>query len=86
MTQVWGANTLQVDHRCSGDAEPVELSYGEFLRFDGLNCPHHALPNTTDATRLSFDFRVIPRRFWLNNYGQRIGDYDCEFAMEKMNE
>jgi hypothetical protein len=54
---------------------------GEFLRFNGSYCSHHTLPNQTDVTRVSFDFRVIPRSFWHDNYGRRIGDYDCELAM-----
>ena len=53
----------------------------EFLRFNGSYCEHYTLPNQTPDTRVSFDFRVIPRSFWLDNYGRRIGDYDCELAL-----
>merc|ERR1712014_437767 len=70
LTQVWGNNTLQLESAPDqGDFHPLELGYGEFVRFNGAYCRHHTLPNATDSTRVSLDFRVIPRRFWLNSHG-----------------
>jgi hypothetical protein len=42
------------------DFTPMEMEYGEYTVFDGNRCLHGNKPNTTDHTRVSFDFRVIP--------------------------
>jgi len=82
MMDVFGSNTLQSESAPGvGDFRAWELGYGEFMRFNGSYCSHHTLPNQTISTRVSFDFRVIPRSWWLDNFGRRIGDYDCELAL-----
>ena len=47
--------------------------------FDGHNCRHVTEPNYTGATRVSFDFRVVPRSLYVKVLGQggkkKIGDY-----------
>ena len=78
----WGANSLQLESAPgAGDYAPVELGYGRVLRFDGAHCRHHTVANTTDHTRVSFDFRVIPLSFWKDSFGRRVGDYDLELAV-----
>ena len=42
------------------DFAPVELSYGELAIFDGARCSHFTVANTSDRTRVSLDFRVVP--------------------------
>jgi hypothetical protein len=34
---------------------------GEALMFYGNQCVHYTTANVTDATRVSIDFRVVPR-------------------------
>ena len=34
----------------------------------GNACYHHTLPNDTDTTRVSVDFRVIPRSYYQTVY------------------
>ena len=34
--------------------------------------------NDTSATRVSFDFRVVPRSLWRDQYGGMMGDYPAE--------
>ena len=41
--------------------QPVDVSYGSFLLFDAANLLHGNVLNDTGATRVSIDFRVIPR-------------------------
>ncbi|CAE8624945.1 unnamed protein product [Polarella glacialis] len=79
LTKVWGSNTLHVESRPGqADFRPLELSYGEFLRFHGGQCEHFTMANDTGATRVSLDFRVIPRSVWRDQFGGRIGEYPCE--------
>ena len=50
-----------------GDFSPMNLEYGEFCVFDGNRCMHGNKENTTEQTRVSFDFRVMPvSKFSLN--------------------
>ena len=37
---------------------------GECVKFYGSQVLHYTVPNTTGATRVSFDFRVIRREEW----------------------
>lgn len=82
ITDVSGENTLYLESVPGrGDYRPLEMRYGEVLRFNGLNCRHHTVPNTSDRCRVSFDFRVIPRSFWRDDFAQRTGSYDLELAV-----
>jgi hypothetical protein len=47
-----------------GDFAPMELDYGQFVRFDGNRCRHGNQENMTGRTRISLDFRVLPLRFY----------------------
>jgi len=81
LTPVWGSNTLHVESEPgSGDHAPVELGYGEVLRFYGNLCHHYTLPNQTDKCRVSFDFRVLQLSChdpeWVDYSGHR-----CKFTV-----
>ncbi len=56
----------------------MDLQAGEGLRFNGISCRHYTCPNDTGCTRVSFDFRVIPRSLWRNDWDGYIGDYRTE--------
>lgn len=43
-----------------GDFHPIVLAYGEVFRFYGNKCRHFNKKNTSQRTRISFDFRIIP--------------------------
>ena len=61
--RVWGANSLWRDASpWAGPASsrPFEMRYGEAVLWYGVLIPHETVKNTTEATRCSFDFRVIP--------------------------
>ena len=45
----------------AGDFEPFDLDYGQCQRFWGAMCTHYTLANDTEITRVSIDFRVVPR-------------------------
>lgn len=62
LTDVWGSNTLWSESSPgAGDYAPFEAGAGQAVRFYGNRCRHYTLPNDTGGTRVSFDFRVIPR-------------------------
>lgn len=55
LTPAFGTNTIWVE------GEPQELNVGEVLEFDGANKMHGNKTNIEPYTRVSFDFRVIPK-------------------------
>jgi hypothetical protein len=50
-----------------GDYQPREAAYGEVILFDGANLCHGNKINTTGKTRVSFDFRIVPRAEFREN-------------------
>ena len=82
-TPVWDSNTLWAESSPEeGDFEPFDLSPGQGKRFNGNRCRHFSKANQTEATRVSIDFRVIPKSVALRpkTYGGKIGDYDTEMT------
>ena len=62
LTQATGTNSLYAESQPGkGDFSPFELQYGECQRFWGARCMHYTEANDTDITRVSIDFRVVPR-------------------------
>jgi len=43
------------------DFKPMEMDVGDFFIFNGNKCLHGNKPNISNKTRISFDFRVVPR-------------------------
>ena len=58
VTDAWGTNTIWI-----GD-EPQSVNYGEALIFDGVNLLHGNKLNDTGHSRVSFDFRLLPKRLY----------------------
>lgn len=65
LTPVFGSNGLYAESkRDAGDFKPFELSYGKLVRFYANQVWHYTVPNDTDSTRVSIDFRVIREQEW----------------------
>lgn len=78
LTRVWGNNSLYVESSPGkADFQPLALDVGQFYRFHGGQCEHFTNANDTGSTRVSLDFRVIPRSLWRDLFGQRVGEYPC---------
>lgn len=60
-TPMYGNNAIWIESAVGkGDLRPMEAQVGQFVQFDGANLLHGARVNDTGATRVSFDFRVVP--------------------------
>lgn len=58
----FGANTIWIEKEYgSRDLAPVAVNYGQALMFDSGYLWHASVPNTTDVTRFSMDFRVASK-------------------------
>ena len=76
LTSVWGNNTLFAESQPGrGDYRPFEMEPGTGVRFNGRHCRHHTNPNDTGSTRVSIDFRVVPKSLWRDAHHSVIGDY-----------
>jgi hypothetical protein len=64
------------------DFKFVNLKPGDMLRWDGANCEHGNIPNTTGVTRVSFDFRVIyPEDLTLEDQDRSTVAYGSRFRL-----
>lgn len=62
LTRAWDSNTVWIESEPNkGDFSAIPMDYGQFLVFDGANLRHGNHPNKTGVTRVSLDFRVLPR-------------------------
>ena len=62
LTYVHGANSMWVESAPGlADFAPIEAAPGQVVRFYGNRCHHFTLANDSDAVRVTFDFRVLPR-------------------------
>ena len=51
------------------DFFPMNAKLGQFYTFNGNKCTHGNKINNTDEVRFSFDFRILPKKFYNNkNY------------------
>ena len=74
LSPVWGNNSLWAESEPgAGDYAPFELGPGQVVRWYGNRCRHYTCDNDTDGTRVSIDFRVIPRWAFVPP-AQRAGD------------
>lgn len=61
LMNTYSTNTIWMESKEGlNDLNPIEVKYGEVLRFDGANLLHGNHINDTEITRVSMDFRVIP--------------------------
>lgn len=62
LTEAFDSNTVWVEsEEDKGDFSPMEASYGEYYMWNGANLTHGNKKNDTGRTRVSFDFRVLPK-------------------------
>ena len=78
-----GTNSMWRESRPgAADYRPVELRVGQMLRFFGNQCDHYSMPNQTGATRLSLDFRIVPRSHFRADYpGSHMQDGSPRFGI-----
>merc|ERR1712008_377688 len=65
LSPVWGSNSLFAESFPGRrDFQAFEGDVGDMFRWWGNRCQHYAEANNTGSTRVTLDFRVIPRCFW----------------------
>jgi hypothetical protein len=60
-TDAFDTNTIWAEsEEDKGDYTPLEARYGEFIMWEGVRLTHGNKINTTNRSRVSVDFRIIP--------------------------
>jgi hypothetical protein len=73
LTNVFGSNTMWVEsEENKGDFRPLTMKYGEYCSFYGNKCRHYTIPNDSDKTRVSLDFRA----------GNQITNHRCVYILK----
>ena len=61
-TPMYGTNSIWIEsEEDKADYKPMEMEVGQFAEFKGAYLKHGAKQNKTGQTRVSFDFRIIPK-------------------------
>jgi hypothetical protein len=68
LTKAYDTNSLWIEsQKEKGDYSPIVLNYGEIFQFDGANLHHGTEINKTGQTRVSLDFRILPKKVMFEN-------------------
>jgi len=87
VTTAIGNNSIWIEsEEDKGDYAPIYCEYGDCVIFPGATHTHGNKLNDTGKTRVSFDFRILPKRLYTHNdrttkvQSKRmiIGDYWAE--------
>lgn len=89
ITKAFSTNTFWYEsEEDKKDFQPMEADYGDLVMWDGANLSHGNKLNDTGQTRISFDFRLLSKKIYLNSEHKSskskgksfvIGDYYDEF-------
>jgi len=72
-TDAYETNTIWVEsEEDKGDYKPMNVLYGQVVMWNGCHLTHGNKQNTTQNTRVSSDFRVIPLSKYKENDGTSI--------------
>jgi len=83
-TPAFGTNSVFIESsQGSGEFSPIEANYGDIVTFDAVRWQHGNKLNTTGQTRVSFDFRCVPKSAYKprglktvnTGISLKIGDY-----------
>jgi len=73
LTDAWESNSIYIESQeGKQDYTPWTVRYGQVLVFDGANLSHGNQINQTGSTRVSFDFRVIPKSRYTDGAGASV--------------
>eukprot|EP00873_Tetraselmis_striata_P034226 jgi/Tetstr1/454490/TSEL_041390.t1 len=65
LTSANSNNTLHIESAPGlEDFQPVEAEYSQLVLGDMNSCAHFTVPNSSGATRVSLDFRIVPWSCW----------------------
>lgn len=80
-TKAYEGNTIWAEsEEDKGDFKPMNCEYGECYEWDASNLMHGNKDNSTPDTRVSVDFRIIPKSRYRDS-GQKTINTNTEFKI-----
>ena len=68
LTSAYGTNTIWAEtEEDKGDYQEIQANYGECVEWSATKLTHGNKQNKTLVTRVSFDFRVIPKSRYVDS-------------------
>ena len=68
LTDAYGTNTIWAEtEEDKGDYQSFDSKYGECIEWNASNLTHGNKDNKTSKTRVSFDFRIIPKSRYVDS-------------------
>ena len=68
LTKAYDTNTIWTEsEEDKGDFKPINSDYGECIEWEASKLTHGNKDNLTTETRVSFDFRVIPKSRYIDS-------------------
>ena len=68
LTKAYGTNTIWTESKeDKGDFKSIDSNYGECVEWEASKLTHGNKDNVTSITRVSFDFRVIPKSRYIES-------------------
>ncbi|EKX40870.1 hypothetical protein GUITHDRAFT_113131 [Guillardia theta CCMP2712] len=69
LTRTYGSNSLWIESSPNkNDFLPLAVLEGQVARFYGNRCMHYTIPNDTEHTRITLDFRAVPGPLFDTDY------------------
>jgi len=82
LTKMYDTNAIWVESfPAMCDYNPMEGENGDLFMWDGNRCAHYNKFNTTGYTRISFDFRILPNKFYDPNYSKTTATTGKKFLI-----
>jgi hypothetical protein len=82
LTKMFGTNSVWRESLPGlGDFAPMSLESGQIALWDGNRCLHYNQRNNTGMTRLSFDIRVLPRKFYNEKHAAKTATTGKSFTV-----
>ena len=76
LTAAFDTNTIWCESKEEAeDYKPINVYYGDFVIFDGANLKHGNYPNATGLTRISVDFRLIPKELYYDRIETSVSSH-----------
>lgn len=82
LTNCYGNNALWIESEPGlKDYHPIKLSPGQLLIFNGSECVHGNYKNDTPISRISLDFRLLPREKYNPNYKNKSATMNLSYTL-----
>lgn len=76
LTPAFDTNTIWLEtEEGAEDYSPLNCNYGTIVVFDGANLKHGNYPNNTGLTRMSVDFRLIPKELYYDRQETTVASH-----------